>query len=175
MRINNRYSIRQYVSLLMMVGDNDVYSKRIGVCYLDHSGNSVVDRDDQVNVHLVKRINRLAVESVSFTLAIRNVIHHICADGFKVGKQQSGRSNTVNIVITVDGNSLEFVNRAAYAADSLIHIDDFQRVNEFGGIIIKTKHVTYLFICAESPGCQQMCGKPVDTETLCNAAGQHFV
>ena len=99
----------------------------------------------------MQRVNCLAVESVSLALTVRNVIHDVCADRFEVGIKQSCRSNSVNIVVTVNGYSLKIVDRAAYAVDRLIHINYFERINKFNAVIVKTKHIAYLFICAKSP------------------------
>ncbi len=108
-RVNDRERIRKLCRFQVMIGDNDIDS----FCFCEGNGFDIsrtqVNRNDERNTCLCKCCESFVVQSIPFSMSVRDVVRGINADGTKKFCEQHTTGNTVAIIITPHTNLLPVI------------------------------------------------------------------
>ena len=127
MRVNHRFRIGKLFSGLMVVGDDEPYSKLSAKLCFIYGGNAVVHGDDKGNALFVKLSHGVYVHSVALGTLV-DICHNISADIRKISRQHSSRSNSVTVIVAVNADKLAAVHSVVQYIAGLFHITDKERV-----------------------------------------------
>ena len=125
--VNNRISRRQLRRHSMVVGNDNIKALR-RLLHLMQTADTAVHRNHQRRAALGNRAQRLVIQAVALTLALRNIRLHLRSTPLKIKIEQGGRSNSVHIVIAINRNLLSCRQRTRDTLHAALHILKQKRV-----------------------------------------------
>jgi len=104
-----------------VVSNNHAHAQFFGSLHLLQGPDAAVDRDEQLGAFGRKEVNGIQVEPVAFVKAIRDIDPRFVTKLAEEFEQQGRRSDTVGIVITIDGNIFATLQSLFNYCDRVTH------------------------------------------------------
>jgi hypothetical protein len=104
----------------MVVGDDDIHAKLLGVFNLAVAVYAAVHRYHQ-SIILCQNLNRDAVQAIALRVAGGDIVARVCADRIKIALSTETAVTPSNVVVAVDHHALSRRNRAANPAYGRFH------------------------------------------------------
>ncbi|MNV41702.1 hypothetical protein D3C71_1333440 [compost metagenome] len=126
--VNERVCRRQNLGRLMVVRNDDVHTKLIGISNLTAGADSCVDGKDQRNSLLQRPIQRMIMQPVAFIGAVGNINVKGCSQPAQQVNHQRCAGYPVRVVIAVYENMLPVLKGSADSGNSLLHALEQKRI-----------------------------------------------
>ena len=135
MRVDDGDTVRQFIALEMVVGDDELHALLFDVLRLFHGGDAVVDGDDELRPGGGDAVHDLIAEAVAVPFPFRQHVGDVGTLGFEIGVQDGRRRDTVAVVVSVDTDAFPVEDGVVDPFDRLVHIGQQERIDPFLGIV----------------------------------------
>ena len=116
----------------VVVADDEIYAKALGVGYHVIGLDAAVENDDELHARLMGIVNAFLAHAVAFVVAVGNVIVDIGVKLLQELIDQCHSRATVNIVVAINEHSLLTSHGIVEPVHGHVHVLHQERVDEVG-------------------------------------------
>jgi hypothetical protein len=127
-RIDHRERRRQRAIRFVVIGDDQVHAELACAQSRFGASNAAVNRDNEGHALGVEPIDGRTLQAVAVAQALGDEMHHVPAEQLERAAQDHGRSDPVDVVVTVNRDPLVLRQRLLDTQDRALHVGQLERI-----------------------------------------------
>ena len=117
LRVEDSHSRWHHLVRNVVITDDEVYAKTLGIFYLLDGLDATVKDDDKFDTRLVRKVDSLLAHSISLVIAVGDVVVDVGIELLQELKDQSNGGAAIHIVVAIDQDALLASHRIIQAVN----------------------------------------------------------